>query len=410
MAIPGRKIHVGYVVSHPIHYQAPLLRRIASTPDIHLTVLYSSDQSLRRYRSNGFAREVHWSDIDLLSGYRHIFLPGIWKDAPVSDWRPFSYGLGRIIRQQRFDVLWVHSLGRATSIAAIGLSYLHGVPVLVRDEANEISRVRGAIKNYVRTGSRHLLYSAISGFLAIGTLNRRQYLADGVEPRRIFDMPYAVDNDDWQRRIRDARGRVGQLRQQFGLEPDRPVILTVARLAEQKGHMSLFEAWRELKRTTASNSPYLILVGDGPLRDRLTAAASGLSDIRFAGFKSQTELAAFYALAGIFVLPSLWESWGLVINEAMNAGCPIVASDKVGSAHDLLRDGTNGFRFEAGNARQLAAVLRRLLESSARRAEMRNASLHRIRAWSFDEDISGLRTALSATLSYRTLHSPLPQS
>lgn len=167
---------------------------------------------------------------------------------------------------------------------------------------------------------------------------------------------------------------------------------------KQKGHLDLFRAWGELTQVPSGNVPYLILVGDGPMRDRLRAAASGLPNIRFAGFRSQSELAAFYALADLFVLPSLWESWGLVINEAMNAGCPIVATDKVGSAYDLVRQGTNGFRVKAGDSQHLAATLRQLLTHPAMRAEMGRASLRLIRHWSFEEDIAGLRAAFAAAV------------
>lgn len=397
---PSRQIRLGYFLSHPIHYQAPLLRHIARDPGIDLTVLYSSHQSLGRYRSTGFDMELDWTDVDLISGYRHVLLPGIAMDAPVSDWLPFSYGLGRHIRRERFDAVWVHSLGRATSVSAIVAAYTQGVPVLVRDEANEISRVRGRVKHLVRTGGRRLVYGAVAGFLAIGTLNRRQYLSEGVEAHRIFHMPYAVDNQDWKQRIKAARSRLGHLRRELGLEAGRPVVLMVARLAEQKGHLRLFQAWRELTRTQCAPAPYLILVGDGPLRDQLKAAAHGLPHVRFAGFRTQSELAAFYALADILVLPSLWESWGLVVNEAMNAGCAIVASDRVGSAHDLVQEGVNGYRVKPDPG-QLAGCLQRLLQDPVMRRDMGKASLAMVNNWSFDQDLSGLRAALSAALANR---------
>jgi glycosyltransferase involved in cell wall biosynthesis len=132
----------------------------------------------------------------------------------------------------------------------------------------------------------------------------------------------------------------------------------------------------------------------------LKAAAYGLPHVRFAGFRTQSELAAFYALADILVLPSLWESWGLVVNEAMNAGCAIVASDRVGSAHDLVQDGVNGYRVKPDPG-QLAGCLQRLLQDPVMRRDMGKAGLAIINNWSFDQDLFGLRAALSATLANR---------
>ena len=175
--------------------------------------------------------------------------------------------------------------------------------------------------------------------------------------------------------------------------------VTAARLVEHKAQGDLIEAWRLwTRRIDPERCPFLVVVGDGPLRAQLERAAAGLDTVRFAGFRNQTELPGFYAAAELFVLPSRREPWGLVVNEAMNAGCAILASDRVGAAPDLVRDGVNGLVYPAGSVHALAEALERLFADPQRLAEMGRESLSLIEGWSFEEDVSGLRAALAATV------------
>jgi glycosyltransferase involved in cell wall biosynthesis len=126
--------------------------------------------------------------------------------------------------------------------------------------------------------------------------------------------------------------------------------------------------------------------------------AIGLDTVRFLGFRNQQELPLLYAMADLLVLPSIREPWGLVVNEAMAAGCAILASDRVGAAKDLVRDGVNGAVFPAGSVPALAEALERLFADSNRLAEMGRQSRAMIEHWSFNEDVAGLRAALAATV------------
>jgi glycosyltransferase involved in cell wall biosynthesis len=141
-------------------------------------------------------------------------------------------------------------------------------------------------------------------------------------------------------------------------------------------------------------------VGDGEERSRLEARAreSGLSTIRFLGFRNQTELPRVYDLCDVFVLPSHNETWGLIVNEVMNAGRPIIVTDQVGCQPDLVHDGFNGFVYPAFDVDALSRCLRRLLDDPALRATMGENSLRVIQQYSFEEDVAGLRQALSLAL------------
>jgi glycosyltransferase involved in cell wall biosynthesis len=140
------------------------------------------------------------------------------------------------------------------------------------------------------------------------------------------------------------------------------------------------------------------MVGDGELRPSLEKlaqeAAPGL--VKFMGFQNQTELPALYDLCDVFVLPSRFEPWGLVVNEVMNAGKPVIVSDQVGSGPDLVMPGRNGGVFRAGDAADLADQLRPWLLDAEKRAQGGAASLRRINAWGFQACCAGLKQALQS--------------
>ena len=138
-------------------------------------------------------------------------------------------------------------------------------------------------------------------------------------------------------------------------------------------------------------------MGDGEERSRLETLAQDrhLSGVRFLGFQNQSELPAFFALADVFVLPSRHEPWGLIVNEAMAAGCPVIASSDVGAAPDLVLDGVTGFTYPVGDVDALTDALARLLQHPATAARMGRAAAEHIARWDFEADIRGLRRALA---------------
>jgi glycosyltransferase involved in cell wall biosynthesis len=395
-------IRLAYLVTHPIQYQAPLLKRIAAEPGIALTVFFRSDWSVAGFDDPGFGRRIEW-DVPLLDGYDHQFLPA-WGDARriTPFWRPFNRGLARRLLAARAEVLWVHGYARFFHWLALAEAKALGLKLLLRDEATAISLPRSparqAAKRAFFTGLRQL----VDGYLAIGSLNRAYYEAQGVPARRLFSMPYAVDNERFAAAAALAAPERDQRRAALGLAPGRPILLFAGKLTPIKAPDVSLGALARLKAAaSAGRSPYLLFVGDGPLRPALEseAAARGLADdVRFIGFQNQRELPAFYDLCDVFLLPSRREPWGLVVNEAMNAGRAIVASDQVGSAPDLVRPGVNGAIVPAGDEAALAAALADIVADPQRCRAMGEASRRLIAGWGFEQDVAGLKQALATVL------------
>ncbi len=363
--MPPPPVRLAYLVSHPIQYQSPLLRLIAAEPGISLKVFFRSPMGLKPYADAGFGQTIAW-DTPLLEGFDHEFLPAFDDAMRVTRYlRPLNYGLARRLRQGRFDALWVHGYARIFNGAAMLTAKRLGLKVLLRDEATPISMPRGPLKKLAKRGF----------FAGLQT-------------------PYAVDNARFQAGARAAATDRGAFLSTLGISADRPRIVFSGKLTPIKAPEILLEAFARLGEPRAT----LCYVGDGPLRAMLEERAHTLgigARVCFVGFRNQRELPAFYDAADVFVLPSRREPWGLVVNEAMNAGRAIVVSDQVGSGPDLVKRGENGSIVPVNNVDRLAAALADALASPEHTAALGKRSLEIIEGWSFREDIAGLKRALA---------------
>ncbi|MBB5066507.1 glycosyltransferase family 4 protein [Granulicella mallensis] len=404
MLTTSGKVRLAYVVSHPIQYQAPLLRRIAQEPDIDLTVLFGSDFSVRGYKDEGFGVEVEW-DTPLLEGYRYEFLPRLRDTGGVSPVSPISRGIYKRLRtadgSPAFDALWVHGYASINALQAILAANALGIPVLLRAESWLADRSRSPLKLLAKSLFFSDLRPLISATLPIGTANARywrHYLGHAMPQ---FLMPYAVDNAFFACRAQEAAAGEEQLRLELGIETGHPVILFASKLQQRKHCDHLVEAYAALLRDHDSSGykPYLVIVGDGEERANLEARCRdlGLTNVRFAGFQNQSVLPRYFHLADVFVLPSRHEPWGLIVNEAMAAGCPVIVSSDVGSGPDLVTNGVEGYSYPVGDILALTSALSRVLASPETAAAMGEAAQRRIAGWSFEEDVQGLRHALAYT-------------
>ena len=397
------KLKLAYLVSHPIQYQAPLLRRIAQEPDIDLTVFYGSDFSAKGYKDAGFGVDVKW-DTPLLEGYRSDFLPALRDKREISLTSPINYGIFSRLRRGRFDVLWTHGYSTINAIQGMIAARALGIPVLLRAESWLSDRPRSDSKLLAKRAYFAALRSLIHGVLPIGTMNAnywKYYLGDSIPQ---FLMPYAVDNQYFQQQSAKAAADRSSLQAELRLDPGRPVILFASKLQGRKRCIDLLKAYEKLSPAPGQSTPaqdphpYLVIVGDGEERAALEEQArqTGFSSIRFAGFRNQSELPRFFELCSVFVLPSVHEPWGLIVNEVMNAARAVIVSTDVGCHSDLVTDGVEGCVFTAGNIDALADALRRVFATPETPRQMGEHALRRIESWGFNEDIAGLRKALAA--------------
>jgi glycosyltransferase involved in cell wall biosynthesis len=394
-------VRVAYLVSHPIQYQAPLLRRISREEDIELVVFFGSNFSVQEYVDKGFGVDVKW-DVSLVDGYRHEFLPAIWDKRRTGPTSQLSHGIFNRLRRgfggEGFDVLWVHGYSTLNALQGMVAAKSLGIPVLLRAESRVSLTHGGALKRGMKRLFFFGIKQLVDGVLPIGTLNAAywtHYLGEDV--RRSL-MPYAVDNLYFQSRCQKAVAGRDNLRRGLDLDPSRPVILFASKLQKRKRCEDLLEAYLNLSSGVgAGPHPYLVIVGDGEERAALEkrVSQSGSTGVRFCGFRNQSELPTFFDLATVFVLPSEREPWGLIVNEVMNAGRAVIVSDDVGCQPDLVEEGIEGCVFPAGDVGALTDALRRVLATPETANAMGQRGLAKIKTWDFEEDVRGLRRAVA---------------
>jgi glycosyltransferase involved in cell wall biosynthesis len=322
-------------------YRFPLFRALAHKSGIDLTVWFMSESAPnRRWRLE--------EDI----GFTYAVLPRIVLSYSSRDLFTYivNYSFPLKYATTHFDVLIIAGWLDFACQAGFVLSKLLRRKYILWSEstAYEPSWRRDLAAPLVRTMVTHA-----HACVAVGTRSKDYLVSLGASPGDVFTAISTVDVAHFQRVSATWKPRRDELKAQFGITRRR-VVLYVGQLIERKGLRYLIDAYDRLKRTYADVA--LVLLGYGPLRNELeeTARMRGLPDVHFLGHMDVEQIPRAYAMADVFVLPSLEDTWGLVVNEAMACGLPVVVSERVGGSVDLVRDGENGFVVEAGDADALA--------------------------------------------------------
>ncbi len=368
---PGKSLKLGLLVSHPIQYFCPVYRALAADPALDVTVLYRTRVGVDAYHDSGFGQTVQW-DIPLLDGYSHIFLSDKTTLAGVE----FKV-IGEIMRR-RFDVLLVHGYNSPTNLLAILAAKLCGTKVLMRGDTRIGAQHQQAP---FKRAFKQVLFRLVDGFVCIGSLNRAYYAAHGVPEQRLFFAPFSVDNAFFALPVAERKAARARLRAAWGLPADAVTVFSASKFIPRKRVDNLLRAFAAVQVRVPQ--AWLIIAGSGPDADGLRQLAEELriTQIRFIGFQNQRELPALYAANDLFVLPSSDEPWGLAINEVMAAGLPVIVSDEVGAAPDLVAGKDTGLVFPCGDIDALTEALAELLGSSAHREALAQNALKVIAEW-----------------------------
>jgi len=259
---------------------------------------------------------------------------------------------------------------------------------------------RGSVgKNPAKQWFRRRLVSGFDAAL-VGGIRHKEYLISlGMAADRIHLGYNAVDNEHFAVGATAARREEAKLRDSTGLR--RPYFICPCRFVPEKDLPGLLKAYERYADAAGERHRWdLVVCGDGPqapLLARLRSGSPFADAIHVVGFQTYDKLPTYYALAGALVLASRKETWGLVINEAMASGLPVIVSDACGAAPDLVEAGVNGFVFEPGDSRSLSDFMLRMSAASPERwAEMSQSSRTRIAAWSLERFAKGLVGAVES--------------
>lgn len=298
------------------------------------------------------------------------------------------------------DVVCINGYSFSHSLAALEWSVQNSIPTILCSESNEFDADRNPVKEWLK---RQIVKLCAAG-LAGGRPQAHYLKRLGLPANHIFTGYDAVDNQYFQRQSEAARSNDAQLRARYKL-PER-YFLACARFTEKKNLQGLLRAYaryRELGRLIGVTTPWdLVLLGDGPLRETLCSmrAALGLDgSFHLPGATQYAELPVFYGLAQGFIHASTTEQWGLVVNEAMACGLPVLVSNRCGCASDLVREGHNGFTFDPGDTEQLAKLMLEMsLLPAMKRGTLGANSQRQISRFGPEAFAAGMQQAIDAAL------------
>ncbi len=390
--MPDRRYRVLAIATHPVQYMAPIFRRMAGHPALDLHVAYCSLRGAEVGHDPEFGANVQW-DIPLLDGYPWSHVPncGSGRESFFGLFNPRLWGL---LREGNFDaVLCYTGYVCATFWIAFLAAKLSRTAFLFGTDTTTLTPLDGRMwKRRFKMLTWPLLFRLADQVIVPSNGTRKLMRSLGIPEDHISLTPYSVDNEWWL--ARSARVQRNNLRGSWGASPSTSVILFCAKLQPWKRPLDLLDAFAKANLSNA----LLVFAGEGPLRPQLESEAITLgiaSQVRFLGFVNQSELPSIYTASDLMVLPSAYDAFGVVVNEAMLCGCPVVASDRVGAAPDLVAPVNADFIFPCGDVAALASILQTALADRARLAALGQIGRKRMESWSPRENIAGTVEAIA---------------
>ena len=391
-----RRHRVLAIATHPVQYMAPIFRRMAAHPGFDLHVVYCSLRGAEEGHDPEFGAAVKW-DVPVLEGYSwtHEANRG---NGTESFWGLRNPSVAKVIREGQYDaVLCYVGYVRATfwiawrAARSAGTAFLFGTDTITL-KPRDGRAWKAVVKKLLWPRLFRLADQVIVPSSGSSDLMRSL----GLPAERVTLTPYSVDNDWWMRQA--AKVDREAVRASWRASADDTVILFCAKLQPWKRPGDLLEAFAQAGLANA----LLVVAGEGPLRRELEARAAdlGVADrVRFLGFVNQSQLPAIYTAADVMVLPSEYEPFAVVVNEAMCCGCPVIASDQVGAARDLVAPVYKEFVCPAKDVAALTALLKKAVAERAGLAALRPVCVEHMRTWSPGRNIEATLTAIETAVS-----------
>jgi glycosyltransferase involved in cell wall biosynthesis len=379
------------VSSHPIQYNAPLFALLAENGLFELKVFYTwGEESIKPKYDPDFGRIVEW-DIPLIQGYQYQFVENVAKNTGSHHFFGIDNpSLIENIESWGADVVWVWGWSFRSHLKAI--RYFKGkIPVWFRGDSISLTKNHG-VKGVLRWFFLKWVYRHVDLAFCVGEHNKNYYLEHGLQSNQLVLASHAVDNLRFEK-SQVSSEMIAAFRNQLGLlEPDF-VVLFAGKLEPRKNPFYLKEIWENI----ASKNIKLLIVGNGPLELELKDKCKNDDRIVFLDFQNQTQMPKLYKSCNALILPSVSETWGLAINEAMASGIPVLASEFCGGAIDLIQENCGNI-FALDNARAVAETIQSWATDEMLYLKMKEEVQIRIQEFSYPKIVEAVNVQFNEVL------------
>ncbi len=377
------------IITHPIQYYAPVFRLLHARRVLEIKVFYTwGEESIKKF-DPGFDQTIAW-DIPLLEGYPYEWVKNTASDKGSHHFRGIiNPGLIARIRLWNPDALLIYGWAYQSHLEAIHY-FKNKMPIFFRGDSTLLNQPPG-IKKWLKYLFLTWVYEQVDQALFVGTNNKAYFRYYGMKQEQLSFVPHAIENERFSE---NRSAEATSLRQSLNIADQEILILYAGKFNARKNVTLLLNAFLALN----SSATHLLLAGSGSCGEQLRAQAkeSGLANqIHFMDFQNQSDMPVIYQASDLFCLPSVEETWGLAINEAMACATAVLAADRVGCAIDLIEEGFNGFVFETGSLASLTAHLKDLIRMGRPGLkEMGRHSKKIIDHWTFLTQVALLEAAV----------------
>jgi len=360
--IENISMRLAVLVTHPVQYFAPVFRELAQQPGLQLKVFFGCNHGVIPREDPNFGVVFKW-DCQPTIGFEHEYLStsslaGLQGLAGVK----LATKAAVAISHYQPDAVLIFAYTPAFITACTLLLHLAGHKLMLRAETTDEAKTRSNVKDKIRQLLLAGYYRQFAYFFPIGTNSINHYLRMRVDRSRLTLVQYAIDTDFFQKQVDYWLPQRECLRATAGIGEQDYVLIYCGKMFPAKNPLLIPEALAMLSPVERKKI-WLLAVGDGELREQFEQMATAQLGERaiFVGFKNQSELGQYYAMSDALILPSQsGETWGLVVNEALQFGLRVIVSDKVGSGIDLI-EANRGWIFKSGNVVELSKMISKVI-------------------------------------------------
>ncbi len=390
------------ITTHPIQYNAPFFKLLTERGKVMPKIFYTWPQAIEGFDDPDFGKKVQW-DIPLLEGYNWEAVENISKKPSSKYWGGIDCpNLIRQIITFKPDAILIYGWNLKSHFQT--MRYFKGkIPVWFFGDSTLLDEQPG-LKKTIRRVWLTWVYKYVDKAFYVGNNNKAYFKVHGLKDHQLFFFPHAVDNERFMdNEEKQYENKALQWRKELGYKKDDLVILFAGKFEPKKNPLILLEATKQINKSTTkhlnnSTPPQLniLFVGNGPLEAELKEQSKGFPFVKFLPFQNQSEMPVVYKLGDIFCLPSQGpgETWGLAVNEAMSCSRPVVVSNKVGGAIDLVTEGVTGKIYHYDQVYELKDAV--LTLTGADLKQMGAKCLSHIQDWSFINKCKAIENAIDA--------------
>lgn len=330
---------LGIVVSHPIQYYSPLFRYLANYID--LVVFYCHNPSDEEIGKDGFGVKFKW-DVDLLSGYKYIYLNNISSRPSLSSFSGCDTPeVGKALKDNGITHVVIIGWYLKSYIQALVQSKRAGIKVAVRGDS-QLNPNEAFYKRILKKIFYPLLIRRYDAILYVGERNKNYLIEYGAKRSQLIFSPHAIDQSFWKQDLPESDGKSN----------GKIIYIWAAKFIEKKRPSDAINGFIGAHKQNPNIE--LWMIGAGELMESIRKIAHDHPAIKFMGFKNQTELKSLLNQVNFLLLTSdFGETWGLIVNECFSMGIPAIVSDACGASADLIDDGETGYNYSMGEVADL---------------------------------------------------------